>query len=67
MSNHDSENDMEDYSSSGSEQNDQVAQKTQIELLTNIKSILKPTEESSKKKGARLARKEVKLIGMFLH
>lgn len=67
MSNHDSENEMEDYSSSESEQNDQVVQKTQNELLTNIKSILKPTDEGSKKKRARLARKEVKLIGMFLH
>jgi hypothetical protein len=67
MSNHDSENEIEDYSSSGSEENDQNAQKKQDELLNNISSILKPTEEISTKRGPKLVRKEVKLIGMFWH
>ena len=65
-----SESPAEDYSSSDSENNEEVANQKQEELLTNIKSILKTgdskKEGKNKKKGVKLVRKEVKLIGMFI-
>ena len=62
---------MEDYSSSDSEEDQESVAIKQQELVGNIKSILKNTnadfEDKKKNKGAKLVRKEVKLIGKMLN
>lgn len=62
MSDKDQGSVVEDYSSSESEQDEKELEKKQEELVGNIKSILKKGGDTSKK-GKKMIRKEVKLIG----